>query len=95
MRDGRSAKTSAKGTECAAGADYTAEDTAFIFAMAAWQKRHKVRYPAATDHLTVLKAMGYVPRGELDAVILQCANRLADCSEILERLATKKERRRS
>ena len=93
MRDGRSAKTSAKGTECAAGADYTAEDTAFIFAMAAWQKRHKVRYPAATDFLTVLKSLDYVPRAELDAVILQCANRLADCAELLGRLAEKKERR--
>ena len=69
MRDGRSAKTSAKGTECVAGADYTTEDTAFIFAMAAWQKRHKVRYPAATDFLTVLKSLGYVlqkPGGPYD-----------------------------
>ena len=95
MRDGRSAKTAAKGTECAAGADYTSEDTAFILAVAAWQKRHKVRFPAATDYLTVAKSEGYARRAELDAVILQCANRLADCAELLGRLSEKKEKRKS
>ena len=95
MRDGRSAKTAARGTECVAGADYTDEETAFILAVAAWRKKHRVRFPAATDYHAVARELGYVHRSELDAVILQCADRLADCAEILGRLAEKKERRRT
>ena len=90
MRDGRKPTTSAKAGEVLVGADYAADEVAFLQAVAAWQKRHGVRFPAATDYLSVAKSLGYVKREELDAVILQCANRLADCAEILEKLAMKK-----
>lgn len=76
------------------GGDYSDEERLFVAAVAAWQKRTGRKFPAATDYLTVLKGMGYVLRAELDAVILQCAGRLADASEVLGRLAEKKEKRR-
>lgn len=53
------------------GGEYTAAEWEYIRAVDAWQKKHRVRYPAATDYLSILVGLGY-SKGRCAVTVSEC-----------------------